>query len=191
MNLKDQVLEIIGNGKVSTVDQVIKQITTDEGNYSPEEVIGTMNDLRVEGKLTTRPPAYKLETFLDYLGNPLWDSRFWILLVGTIGFVFTLSFSITYPFLTPVRWVLGGIFVLFMPGFALVEALFPWHKDLDSIERLALSIGLSLALTPMVGLLLNYSPWGIKLQPIVYSLSLLIVLLAFVAAARRYSVLKE
>ncbi|HPC28222.1 MAG TPA: DUF1616 domain-containing protein, partial [Candidatus Methanomethylicus sp.] len=54
----------------------------------------------------------------------------------------------------------------------------------------ALSIGLSLALVPLTGLVLNYTPWGIRLDPIVVSLSLLTVGLALGAAVRKLGYLR-
>jgi uncharacterized membrane protein len=38
----------------------------------------------------------------------------------------------------------------------LIEALYPRKEDLESLERLTLSIGLSLAVVPLIGLFLNY-----------------------------------
>ncbi len=84
------------------------------------------------------------------------------------------------------RWVVGSVFVLFLPGYVTVEALFPKARDLDGIERFALSVGLSLALVPLVGLLLNYTPWGIRLTPIVISLSILTLGIAMVGLVRQY-----
>jgi uncharacterized membrane protein len=72
---------------------------------------------------------------------------------------------------TPIRSVLGLPMVLFLPGYALIAALFPGKDDLDGIERLALSLGLSIAVVPLIGLGLNYTPWGIRLIPILVSLS--------------------
>jgi len=40
---------------------------------------------------------------------------------------------------TPVRVVLGLLLVLFLPGYSLIAALFPWKDDLDGIARIALS----------------------------------------------------
>jgi len=37
-------------------------------------------------------------------------------------------------------------------------ALFPGKDDLDGIERIALSFGLSIAVVPLMGLALNYTP---------------------------------
>lgn len=67
------------------------------------------------------------------------------------------------------RAVLGISLVLFVPGFALVYALFN-DEEIDDIERVALSIGLSICVVIFDGLFLNYTPWGLKLLPIVVSL---------------------
>lgn len=89
------------------------------------------------------------------------------------------------PFLQAVRIALGLPFVLFFPGYALVAALYPRKDDLEAVERVALSFGLSLAVVPLIGLALNYSPWGIRLNPILAFLSLLIVLGSAGALYRR------
>jgi len=83
------------------------------------------------------------------------------------------------------RIVLGLPFVLFFPGYTLVAALFPRKDDLDAIERVALSLGLSIAVVPLIGLALNYSPWGIRLNPILVFVTLFIVLAAAAAFVRR------
>ena len=94
------------------------------------------------------------------------------------------------PALAGLRIALGSLFVLFLPGYSLVEALYPREEDLSPLERLALSIGLSLALVPLVGLLLNYSPWGIRLDPVVASLSTLTLGLLLASAYRKFGALK-
>lgn len=85
----------------------------------------------------------------------------------------------------PLRATLGIPFVLFLPGYAVVAALFPRRTDLTGIERLAYSLGLSLALMPLVGLAINFTPWGIRLLPMVLSLALIIVAMAGFAFYRR------
>lgn len=85
----------------------------------------------------------------------------------------------------PASLVLGLIFTLFSPGYTLVAALFPRRDDLDGVWRLALSFGLSIALVPLIGLALNYTPWGITLYPVLISILVFIIIAAGVAWYRR------
>ncbi|HWR25485.1 MAG TPA: DUF1616 domain-containing protein [Methanosarcina sp.] len=86
---------------------------------------------------------------------------------------------------TVFRNILGLPLVLFLPGYALIAALFPAKSDLDGIERLALSFGLSIAVVPLIGLGLNYTPWGIRLLPILISLSVFTIAMCGLAYFRR------
>jgi len=90
----------------------------------------------------------------------------------------------------PVRTVLGLIFILVLPGYVATAALFPNRESIDAIERVALSIGLSIAIVPLAGLALNYTPFGIRLEPILATLSGF-VLIASVVAWRRRAALPE
>lgn len=85
----------------------------------------------------------------------------------------------------PLRVPVGLVMVLFLPGYALIAALFPRDDDLDGIERAALSFGLSIAVVPLIGLGLNYTPWGIRLVPVVVSLSVFTIALLAAAHLRR------
>jgi len=86
---------------------------------------------------------------------------------------------------TFIRTILGILLVLFIPGYSLIAALFPKWGDLDGIERAALSFGLSIAVTPLIGLALNYTPWGIRLDPILISLTLFTLAMCLIAFLRR------
>ena len=70
---------------------------------------------------------------------------------------------------------LGLLFVLFFPGYTLLSALFPRQGSLSGIERIALSFGLSIAVTPLIGLILNYTPWGIRIYPVLISVTVFIL----------------
>jgi uncharacterized membrane protein len=86
---------------------------------------------------------------------------------------------------SPVRVVLALPVILFLPGYCLIAALFCRKDDIDLIERVALSFGLSIAVVPLIGLGLNFTPWGIRLEPIVISLSLFTVAMVLIAHYRR------
>jgi uncharacterized membrane protein len=92
---------------------------------------------------------------------------------------------------TVVRSALGLGMVLFVPGYALIAALFPGKADIDGIERAALSFGLSIVVTPLIGLALNFTPWGIRLDPIIVCLTVFTLICAVVANRRRHGLKPE
>jgi uncharacterized membrane protein len=107
------------------------------------------------------------------------------LLIILIWNILTAIFILT-PFLseTIFRTILGIPMVLFIPGYVLIAALFPKKSDLDGIERIALSFGLSIAVVPLLGLILNFT-FGIKLLPVLFILCVFTSILIIVAAYRR------
>jgi hypothetical protein len=107
-------------------------------------------------------------------------------LTALVVFTLLIVFFVNASPLLYVRYVLGGVFILFLPGFMLISALYPRSGELDGLERLALSIGLSLAIVPLDGLMLNYTPWGITLAPIMVSLAVFSEALASGAMVRKY-----
>ncbi len=104
-----------------------------------------------------------------------------------IGLVLLTDIFVLTPGLseTSVREFLGLPLVLFLPGYSLLAALFPAKSDLDGIERICLSFGLSIAVVPLIGLCLNYTPWGIRLLPILICLSVFTFVMCGLAYMRR------
>jgi uncharacterized membrane protein len=105
---------------------------------------------------------------------------FWINVLGIMLIVVIGLFPAS-----AVRILIGVPFILFFPGYTLVCALFPRNPELDGIERVALSIGLSIAVVPLLGLLLNYTPFGIRLYPVLVSLFAFTFLMSVAAMCRR------
>ncbi len=81
--------------------------------------------------------------------------------------------------------LLAVLVVLFVPGYVLVAALFPNDTELNWIERIALSFGLSIAVVPLLGLLLNFTPFGIRFAPIVVTVLLFTAGVGYAAYRRR------
>ena len=95
--------------------------------------------------------------------------------------------SIYVPFIneTFIRVIFTVPVILLIPGYVLIAALFPEKKSIDGIERFALSVGLSIAVVPLIGLVLNYTPFGIRLNPIVISLVLFTIIMMIITLYRR------
>jgi uncharacterized membrane protein len=89
------------------------------------------------------------------------------------------------------RIVLGLPLVLFFPGYCLMSALFPRQSAIDRLEKIALSFGISIAVAPLIGLILNYTPWGIRLYPILISLAAFIASMSAIAWFRQSALPEE
>ncbi|WP_436932540.1 DUF1616 domain-containing protein [Halosimplex halobium] len=105
---------------------------------------------------------------------------------------------------TGLELVLGPLFVLFLPGYAVVTALFPQHgvqwteteddsapEGVDGIERLLLSVGLSVVVAPLFALALNFTPVGLDPVAVVATLSAFTVAVTGIGAWRRALVAPE
>ena len=114
-----------------------------------------------------------------------------LLIILIITFLTIISIYIPTISKTPINEILGLIFVLFIPGYVLISALFPKRYDLDNIERLALSFGLSLVISTLIGMTLNYTPFGTKLTPIVIALTVFTLIMLIVAYLQRRKVAEE
>jgi uncharacterized membrane protein len=87
----------------------------------------------------------------------------------------------------PQRLALGLPFLIIVPGYAIIFALFPMRKKkrtIDGIERLALSLASSLALVPLTAFILNFTPWGIRLEPLTISLAIVSITTALIGLVR-------
>ena len=50
--------------------------------------------------------------------------------------------------------------------------LFPEKSGLEGMERIALSVAMSVAVVSLIGLALSYTPWEIKEMPLITSVSI-------------------
>jgi uncharacterized membrane protein len=82
------------------------------------------------------------------------------------------------------RVVIETATLLFVPGYALTAALFPRRRDINDVERVALSFGLSIAVVPLLAYGLNFA-WSVSAQPVAAALTLFIIASTAVAYARR------
>jgi uncharacterized membrane protein len=140
--------------------------------------------MRTSGYLETSEP--KLNNFRDYLRSWRFGYRVWILLGTTIAALTMVEFlQVSFP-LSIVNWIAGTFLVLFAPGYALVWALFPSKQSLSNLNRFVLTVAMSLFLVPSIGILLNFSPIGIRPGPIAWILGFLTLGLLVLGAYREY-----
>jgi Predicted membrane protein len=160
------------------VDALVKQKGLQEKDATKAVYVeykkGTLN-------LTDAHPPSNLASYFFNLEN----AWFWGV-TGLVAVTVLVVFMVNSSALLYVRYVLGGVFVLFIPGFLFISALYARSEEMYTLERVALSIGLSLAVVPLIGLVLNYTPWGIRLEPIMVSLALFSEVMAVICVVRRF-----
>ena len=171
--------------------QELAQILVAGDILSEEDFVKVIKEMAADESMVLQEPVHEIESPWDYLLTPSLSVWLWVTLGITI-------LAVTAVLLTPdifpvvvIRWLLGSILVLFLPGYALLQLLFPKPSEMDSLERFALEIGLSLALVPLIGLVLNYTPWGIRFIPATMSLSAFTIIFLLAAATRKYLYTRE
>ena len=106
---------------------------------------------------------------------------------------------------TPLPALLAAPFLLFVPGYAIVAALFPQGAEatsagieattdalgpqdrarINETERVTLSFGVSLAVSSIIGLLLSATSIGVALEPVVLSVAGVSTIATLAASYRR------
>lgn len=193
-DLGEIILQIVNKRKPQTVKQLIAFVK-EELSISEKEIANAILNLQAQDniKLENQPlsASPELTTYMK-TEQALW---YWAT-IATATITAVVVFMVPenlYP-LSYLRIGLGATLILWLPGYSLVRALFPQQlkrartnkttMTLDTVDRIALSLAISLALVPVIGLALNYTPWGIRLTPIVLSLVALTFIFATVALVR-------
>jgi hypothetical protein len=196
--LNQTIIKTINERKPQNVKQLITFVE-ERLPITEEKILDTVLKLQNQGTIKLEnqplPASMKPATYMK-TSQALW---YWATIATatiTVAVVFTVPEGF-YPW-SYLRNALGVIFVLWLPGYTFIKALFPVQvpiktstETLDTIERIALSVGMSIALVPIVGLILNYTPWGIRLTPIVLSLFALTLAFATAAAIREQQTKKQ
>ncbi|WP_291765342.1 DUF1616 domain-containing protein [Caldivirga sp. UBA161] len=180
MSIDDYITERVKGGECMSVNELVNDVAA-RFNISRGQAAYEVLRLWKSGVIDIED--YPYDNLLPYFFtvSGLW---YWVIVALTATSLASVIL-IHNPPLIYLRYALGALIVLFLPGYTLVEALYPRGDELTPLERLALSIGLSLAVEPLIGLILNYTPWGIRLTPILTSTVILILALATVAAVRK------
>jgi hypothetical protein len=188
--LTQTIIKTLSEKKPQNVKQLISFVK-EQLPLSEEKILNAVLKLQSQGKIkldnSALPASHK---------STLWYWATVAIAAVTVVVVFTVPEDL-YPW-SYLRNALGIIFVLWLPGYAVIKALFPTQvpiktstQTLDTIERIALSIGMSIAIVPIIGLLLYYTPWGIGLTPIVLSLLALTLIFATAAVIRTRQINKN
>jgi len=162
--------------------RLVKELSN-ELPYNFDRIVSIVLGLQVAKKIVIREPVpYK--GFMDYLLSPI-SFWFWELSVATMASLGFISASSGLALF--LRYFFGSVLVLFLPGYALVGFIYFKRDDLDYLTRISVSFVMSLALTTLVGLAVNFTPLGITLFPVALSLAVVTIGLLLLTVFRKYS----
>lgn len=130
-------------------------------------------------------------------------------LLAVIVLTVSLNIAVFAPVVrdTLLRIPLGFVFVFFIPGYVFIAAVYPEryqnektsqntdrrslirtvspHSNITVIERCLLAVAFSIIIVPMIGFILNFTRWGVRLAPVLLSTTGFTILTAVAALIRR------
>lgn len=174
----------VKNGKIHTVGELWRLASQKNPKLGFDEFLRELNLLVSKGLLNTEEPS--LRHFRDYVTAWRYGFRVWLTTFSIIAaLVLTEVLQVGFP-LVIARWIAGTFLILIAPGFTFTWALFPSRQQLAGLNRLALTIALSLFLVPAIALLLNYTPLGIHAEPLAAILAMLSLALMCIGMRREF-----
>ncbi len=167
---------------IPSISSLVERITSETGT-NKDRVVSAIIELQEKG-LATLGEKNGHQDFKSYMLSPLslwyWEG------CGLVVFSLVMT-AVTSGIWVYLRYILGGLLVLYLPGYSLIGFLYYKKKDLDELTRVALSLGLSLAIVSLIGLALNYTPAGLTLTQIAASLALFVLIMITLTLWRKYS----
>jgi hypothetical protein len=185
-SLETVILDVLETKQPENVKELVR-LVQEQVDAKLEDVEKEVKRLHLKGLVSLEEPAHpKEKNFVSFL-SPRNSRWFWII-IGTsiLSFASIMFLPETGTPLSYIRYIFAFILVAFLPGYCLTETLFPRETALDRIERFTFSIGLSFAVTALVGLFLSFTPIGLTLATSLPALGSLVIVLATVALIRKY-----
>jgi uncharacterized membrane protein len=178
--LQQRILDSVATHKCFRVKDLVVEL---QHNYSEplsiEQIQNAIKKLESEKKITLLEPDTR-GRFFHYIMRTYNGLSLWLTTAATcliMALVFLLPNIEPWSYM---RMITGAVFVLFIPGNALVQLLFA-HRNMEQTEQIVLSVVLSIALICIIGLMLKYILSALTVESVVISISMLSITISAVA----------
>ena len=116
-----------------------------------------------------------------------WRLKYHIDLIAVILLIcLCILFVLVEPFNTTLlRIPFSLVILLFLPGYALIAAMFPKMGEISGIERFTLSTGLSIVITVFDGFAISLTPYLFRPVPLILTLSAITLFLLILTVVTR------
>ena len=183
--IEKMVLDIMHRQSLTKMADVVSNLQKFDKFLTTHEIHDAARRLERRGEINLSEENIT-PSFFRNLADFEANSHFWIA-------IFACSAMLVTAFLLPadessiaLKRVSSAVFLVAVPGYVMTNAFIARNR-LSYVERIAVSIGLSLATVALVGMTLAYGISGIRLEPITGSLAVVIIALAFVGAYRDFA----
>jgi len=183
-SLEKVILDVLETKQPSNVKELI-QLVQEQVDATLEDITKEVKNLHRKGLVSLEEPT-RHKTFISFL-SPKTSRWFWLIISASLlSFASIMFIPETGTPLSYLRYIFGFVLVAFLPGYCLTKTLFPRETALDTIERFTFSIGLSFAITTLVGLFLSFTTISLTLATSLPALGSLVIVLAIAALIRKY-----
>ncbi|MGA8904131.1 MAG: DUF1616 domain-containing protein [Candidatus Bathyarchaeia archaeon] len=188
--LHDFAASYLKKSGVITSKQLYETLVLKFPNLTEDKFADLIQQLVRRGQIDAYDESPRGSTLQNYLAA--WEKSLWFYasIIASVSSALAVYMIPPNSPLLVLRWGLGLLFVLFLPGYVAIQALIP-SAELDGLGRLALSVAVSIVLDMLSGLALNYTPWGIRLAPILLLLATLTICLAILGLVRQFEALRR
>jgi hypothetical protein len=189
--LEERIIGLLHERHSMNVKDMVEVLQGIDKSLAIADIYDAVEVLKQENLVIARyRPLLNQYSFYTYITRNYASLPFWSVVAITALLLVSFYLSPSSGPWSMIRFIAGGTFILIIPGFSILQLLLP-AKDISNLERFALSMGLSLALVPLIGLLFAYTPLGIRLYPVVIFLSLLSNSLSAIGTYRKFRISKN
>jgi hypothetical protein len=189
-SLRNEIIQEVRKNRDFKVGELVAEISS-RGRHGASSVEVKLRSLEDEGVIEFAEPEIS-KSFSQYIVSP--KSLWFVESIVIIGISLVLIFAplgLLSIFSEPIlylRYFFGAVLVLFLPGYAVMQALYANKTQFDDLTRFALSFVMSLASVVLISLALGVVPGTQLLQtlPIAAAISIFTIILLIIAIKRKY-----
>jgi hypothetical protein len=190
--IERMILDIVHRQHMTKVGDIVASLRKLDGFLATQEIHDAIKRLEESGEVNLSEESSS-NSFLKSLADVEVNAPFWLAIATTAAIL-----VVTYLLPQDGTWLLaktiaGAVFLFVLPGYVITN-VFVARNRLSYAERMAVSIGLSLATVSLIGIILAYGISGIRLEPIITSMTAFVLVMAFLGAYvdfRRRSLVRE
>ena len=182
--IERMVLDIIHRHKITKVGDAVVSLQKLDSFLATDEIHDAIKRLERRGEVNLSEENIN-PSFLRNLTDIEVNAPFWLAIITTITILIA-TFALPQDGAgDSAKRIAGAIFLFVMPGYVTINA-FVARNRLSYVERMAVSVGMSLALVSLIGMVLAYSVEGIRLEPVITSITAFVSIMAFLGAYRDF-----